>query len=663
MRIGLFSDTYPPEINGVANSTYILRCALENMGHDVYVITTNSEGKTSSHWEDDGKTLRFKGAELKFLYGYVMTSPFHFKALQEIKKLDLDIIHDQTEFGVGIFAHICASQLNIPLVSTYHTTYEDYTHYVNFINSKRIDSYAKKMVARLSKLYGNRSVMVIAPSKKTKDMLESYNIRRDINIIPTGLMLDKFKPSEKTEAARIETRKQYGFDDDTTVIVSIGRIAEEKSVDVVISCMKEVKDAGIKAKLLLVGSGPDFDKIQKLCDKLGLHDDVIMTGAVPSENVPDLYRAGDVFISASVTETQGMTFIEALASGIPVLARYDDVLSKLVENDVTGWFYEDPADFTEKLKKYISLSTAEKDALKQDCLKRVEPMSAQVFGEKVFEVYEKALDFYHDSSVIDDVQIKDSFVQLYLLRGKQEERLLVTLDDYAEYGLRKNGTVPTEIVNELRQKEEGVRAYQGCLRRISVKDRTRKEMYDWLTTETSCDIRTINRIIEKLEKKGYIDDERYCEETVASLRLALQGPEKITQMLKKKGIPVEMIENKLAELPDTTEEDALTYAEKQLSSMKSDSMRKQKYNLKTKLIQRGYSADTADKVLAKLDFTGPDSREIDNLKRCAAKAKQRYEKKYSGSALRNHVFRYCAAQGYEIDDIYVVMDEMEWNDD
>ncbi|MDQ9768929.1 glycosyltransferase, partial [Acinetobacter baumannii] len=84
-----------------ANSTYILRKELEKLGHDVYVITTNSEGGVATHWEDNGRVLRFRGAELKFLYGYVMTSPFHFKALQEIRALDLDIIHAQTEFGIG----------------------------------------------------------------------------------------------------------------------------------------------------------------------------------------------------------------------------------------------------------------------------------------------------------------------------------------------------------------------------------------------------------------------------------------------------------------------------------------------------------------------------------------------------------------------------------
>ena len=173
MRIALFTDTYPPQINGVAASTSILRNELEKHGHDVVVVTTY-KGSGKHKWDDDHKVLRLAGVQLKFLYGYVMTSPFHVSALEEIRKLNLDVIHAQTEFGVGLFARICAKQLQIPLVSTYHTTYEDYTHYVNFINSRKVDEIAKVGVAKLSRLYGDSSIEVIAPSMKTKEMLESY---------------------------------------------------------------------------------------------------------------------------------------------------------------------------------------------------------------------------------------------------------------------------------------------------------------------------------------------------------------------------------------------------------------------------------------------------------------------------------------------------------
>lgn len=659
MKIGLFSDTYPPEINGVANSTYILKNELEKLGHEVYVVTTNSEGKVDTHWEEDGKVLRFKGTELKFLYGYVMTSPFHFKALHEIEKLHLDIIHDQTEFGVGIFAHICSSQLNIPLVSTYHTTYEDYTHYVNFVNSRKVDEYVKKIVAKLSRLYGNSSVRVIAPSEKTKMMLERYNIRKDINVIPTGLELEMFSPSLKNEEEVRKIREKYGFTMQDTVLISLGRLAEEKSVDIVIRAVKAAKVAGENCKLLLVGGGPDLNKLQALVKEEGLEDTVSFSGPVPKEQVPMYYRAADAFISASVTETQGMTFIEALASGLPLFARKDEVLENLIYPDETGWYYETNEEFIEQFKKFLSLSKEQRHTMSENACRTVSRYNAEEFAKQVLAVYAKALEQYHHGIVIDDIQVKDSYVQLYLLReNKDEERLQVTLDDYASLGLRNGGTITKEMVDTLREKETGVQAYQGCLRKLAAKDRTRKEMYDYLTRETTCSIETINKIIEKLESIGYIQDERYCKAAIHSLAASLQGPNRIIRSLMKKGIPVEMIEKELSEEDNDFLENAKQYAQKVLNSCKNDSAKKTKYTLQNKLVQQGYSAEDIQQVLQTMDFSDADANEIDNLKRCVYKAKQRYSKRYSGVDLRNHIFRYSLSQGYKSEDIYAVIDEM-----
>jgi len=664
MRIGLFTDTYPPEINGVANSTYLLKNALTELGHDVYVITVNAKGGVDSHWEEDGKTLRFKGTELRFLYGYVLTSPFHFKALQEIKNLNLDIIHCQTEFGVGIFAHICAAQLDLPIVCTYHTTYEDYTHYINFINSATIDTAARKIIARLSRDYGNRANAVIAPSVKTKNMLLGYHIRRDISVIPTGLELEGFNPAEEDQTKTARIREACGFKADDLVLISIGRLAEEKSVDVIIHWAADANAAGVPCRLLLVGSGPQQEEYEKLVKELGQEENIVFAGAKPKEEVPDYYRAADVFVSASLSETQGMTFIEALASGLPLFTRYDEVLSSLVAAGKTGFFCKDSAEFITHLKAYMALSEDRKKEIRENCVKQAEPYNSKAFAKAVLQVYEKAKMEYDNTWTIDDIQVKDSFVQLYLENDHdEEERLLVTLDDYADAGLRKGGKISNDTFARFKEKENGVRAYQGCLVRISIKDRTRKEIYDWLTRETDCDIAMINRIVDKLENLGYINDERYCAEAVRSLKASLYGPERIVRSLMKKGLPAEMIHEKLDTLPDTTLDEAETYARKCMNSHKNDSVRRMKYGIEQKLVQRGYSLDTARKAVEELSLVKAEGRELENLKKCAQKAKHRYEKKYQGTELRNHVFRYCVSQGYDTDDIYAVVDELEWEND
>lgn len=661
MRIGLFTDTFPPEINGVANSTYILRNELEKHGHEVYVVTTFS-GSGHAKWDADGKILRLAGRELPFLYGYVATSPFHAFAMEEIRKLDLDVIHAQTEFGVGIFARLCAKQLHVPVVSTYHTTYEDYTHYVNFINSKTVDEYAKKGVAKVSKLYGDSSMEVIAPSLKTKNMLEGYHIRKNIDVIPTGLDLDKFSPEHLDLQKRHAIRAEFGIGDEERLIVYVGRLAKEKSMDVVIHGFKKALDEGVRIKLLIVGGGPDEDNCRNMVKKLGLDQEVFVAGSRPSSDVPDIYRAADAFVSASLSETQGMTFIEALAAGLPILVRRDEVLKDLCIENVTGAYFTDENDLAEKLKIYENMAPERLAKMHEEAVKVVKPYSSEVFYERVIKVYERVIEAYHHQYRIEDVRVYDNIVQLYLISNQKEEmRLHVSLDDFYNLGMRTGGVLISRQVEELQQKEAGVVTYQKCLKHIAFKDRTRKEMYDWMTQNSTCDIDTINGIIEKLEEKGYINDERYCTEQIAKIKAALQGPEKIIRAMKKHGIPYEMVRAKLEDHTKDDEENAMAYGQKVIQQHHGESTKKLKNLVVARLAAQGYAMDLAKATAEKLDYTRNEDHELENLKKCSYKAKHRYEKKYGGTELRNHVFQYCAAQGFESEAIYAVLDEMDWN--
>lgn len=661
MRIGLFSDTFPPDINGVANSTSILRNELKKHGHEVYVVAPRA-GRGWAEWNEDHTVLRLAGIELKQLYGYVMTSPFHINALNEIRKLNLDVIHAQTEFGVGIFARICAKNLSIPLVSTYHTTYEDYTHYANLFNSEKFDQEAKRAVAYLSRLYGDSSVEVIAPSMKTKELLEKYHVRSDIHVVPTGLELDRFRPGTNPEK-RAEIRNRFSIPLDAKLVIYVGRIAEEKSLDMVIDGFAEADQRGDHVYFLIVGSGPDADKEKQKVESLGLSDRIIFAGAVPSAEVADYYRCADAFVSASLSETQGMTFIEALASGLPLFARKDVVLEDLLLDGKTGWYFTDAHDLADRLEGFLSTSDEVLKQMSEAALEQVKPYSSETFYEKVLQVYHDAIDSYEHMLIVEDVRVKDDIVQLFLsdMQGGSEDiRLSMTLDDYYNEGIRKGGKLSSHQIEQIRNNEPAVMAYEGCLKRILAKDRTRKEIYDWLTRNTDCSIEAINRIVDRLEQKGYLNDERYCEENISRMKVALLGEERILRELRKRGIPAEMIQQKLAEHPDDELENAREYAEKAANSIHDDSVLMKQRKLKAKMLQRGFSSEISDSVIREMDFTEDEHNELENLRKCAQKARKRYEKKYDSTQLRNHVFRYCAAQGYQSEDIYAILDEMEW---
>ena len=664
MRIGLFSDTYLPEINGVASSVYTLEKELIRQGHEVFVVTTTSEFQKV---ELDGNILRLPGLELKFLYGYVLTTPFHISAYNTIKELNLDLIHAHTEFSIGIFARICSKLLNIPLVSTYHTTYEDYTHYINFINSKTVDAVAKKLVAKLSKLYGDSSIEVIAPSNKTKEMLLGYGIRRDIHVVPTGLDIKKFN-ARNTSKEEIKTiRHSYGIKDDETLVIYLGRIAEEKSIDVVLNGFKYVKEKNIRVKLLIIGKGPksDVEYLENLAKKLDIDDIVIFGGKKLADEVPHYYHSSDIFVSASITETQGITFIEALASGLPIFARHDDVLSEILIEGETGYYFDSPEEFADKLEIYMALSDEEKFSISKNAVNQIAAYDCEEFGNKVLNVYNQAIAIYKDMYVIDEIRVKDDHVVVIVVSPRgDEQKLLVTNETYTNEGLRREQKISEAKIEELKQEESAVKAYESCIRKIATKDRTRKEIYDWITNNFTCDIKQVNDIVEKLESRGYIDDYRYAKNAIEMMKTALQGENKIINHLKKKGISYSIIEELLKDSsPDEELQHAINWANKVKNTIHDSSVRMKKNTLHRKMMIQGYSNDIVVQAMEHLSFIDDENSEIDNLRKAAYKAKKRYDKKYNGTKLRNAIFKYLASVGYRIEDIYAVMDEMEWNNE
>ncbi len=663
MRVGLFSDTYLPEINGVATSVHTLRQVLEKRGHTVFVITTKSN---QSEGEEDPCVLRFSGIELKKLYGYVMTSPIQIQAYKKIKEMELDLIHTHTEFSVGIFARIVAKMQNLPLVSTYHTTYEDYTHYVNIINSERVDRLAKKAVSRLSRLYIDSSTEVISPSHKTKMMLEGYKVKKNIHVVPTGLDLKRFCPTPETLAKGQEIRSSLGVTKEEFLIVYLGRVAQEKSIDLLIDGLAELRKEKVGVKLLIVGAGPEEDDLKLKAKELNIQNEVLFVGKKTAEEVPLYYQASDCFSSASITETQGMTYIEALATGLPVVTRPDEVLDELVIEGETGYYFKTPEEFSGKIQKLMSLSDEEKEKIAVQAMMRVKPYDEAVFYKNLVKVYEAAIANYTNLYRIDKIRLKSDYVQLTLIAPQKDNiKILVSVDTYFQLGYRKGRQLTPEEVDILLEMEVSVKAYQSCLRKLAMKDRTRKEMYDWLTQNTELDIAEINQIIDKLEEKGFIDDRQYVKDSVTFMKATLVGEQKIYRNLRKKGIPVELIQEILEEERDEDKEysNALKWAQKIQPTIRDKSVKMKKNVMYQKMANQGYRGEILNRVIESLDFSNDKRMEMDSLRRVAGKAKKRYEKKNSGYELRNKVYCYCATQGFESEEIYAILDEMEWNDE
>lgn len=388
MRIVVFTDAYPPYINGVATSTFNLVQILRKNGHNVLVIAPQPEDGPT--YEVDN-TIYFKGIELKNLYGYRLTRLYSSSVYKRVKAFKPDVIHIQTDFTIGQFGRIVARKLkNSATIYTYHTSYEDYTYYVAKGMADRI---AKLIVRNYAKNNAKNMTEYITPSDKTKEYMRSSGSDAYINVIPTGIDFSIFKDENCDFDAIKKFKVEHGVDEDTKVFLLLGRIAKEKSMDISIQGYHAFRQAHpeIKTKMFVVGNGPMKGELQNLAIELGEGNNIEFLGSVPASEVPFYYHLADVYNSASITETQGLTFMEAMAAGVIVLARFDTQLSDTIIDNETGFFFSDMDTFVEKAYRILNMSEEEKNQIKEKAYAIVDKYSIEKFYENIIRVYKRAV--------------------------------------------------------------------------------------------------------------------------------------------------------------------------------------------------------------------------------------------------------------------------------
>ena len=388
MNIGIFTDTYVPYINGVTTSVLMLKNALEKLGYNVYVVTVNNEN-LHYKYEEEEKVLRLPGIPIG-IYDYRLTSIYPIEVIKLIKSWNLDVIHCQTEFGVGTFARIFAKQFNIPLVHTYHTMYEDYVHYITkgyFKNS------SKKIVEYLTKFYCDKTCTeLVVPTRKTYELFkDKYKYDREVYIVPTGIEIDRFYEENHKGFNKDKMRKELGFNKDDFIILFVGRIAQEKNINLLLDSMKALQKESKKIKLLIVGDGPDLPGYKEYAKKNKIDDSVIFAGKIPWVNVPEYYLLSDVFATASTSETQGLTVIEGLAASLPVVCINDESFNTTIMNDYNGYIFNTNKEYEKYIIKIFKDKKLQKK-LREQARRSSEQYSSKYFAERIVDVYKKAIE-------------------------------------------------------------------------------------------------------------------------------------------------------------------------------------------------------------------------------------------------------------------------------
>ena len=383
MNIGIFTDSYFPQLSGVATSIKTLKDALEKQGHNVFIFTT-----TDPHIKKgavEANIFRFSSVPfISFTDRRVAFRGF-FEATKVAREVKLDIVHTQTEFALGMIGKYVAHQLKIPAIHTYHTMYEDYLHYV--LNGHLLRPYHVK---QFTNVYLKNMDGVIAPSKRVEALLKRYKVDIPMRVIPTGVDVNSLN-----KAANNDMRQELGIPADAPVLLTLSRVAEEKKIDRILNAMPEIIDEFPETRLVIAGDGPDMEVLQEQVERLTLEDNVIFTGDVPHDDVGSYYKMADLFVSASDTETQGLTYIEALASGTKCVVYDTDYTEHVFDDDEFGKVFNGPGEMLSEILFY--LRQGRKPIPPEKLAAKMDQISAKKFASSVYQFYQDViLDYQKD---------------------------------------------------------------------------------------------------------------------------------------------------------------------------------------------------------------------------------------------------------------------------
>ena len=383
MNIGIFTDSYFPQLSGVATSIKTLKDALEKQGHNVFIFTT-----TDPHIKKgtvEANVFRFSSVPfISFTDRRVAFRGF-FEATKVAREVKLDIVHTQTEFALGMIGKYVAHQLKIPAIHTYHTMYEDYLHYV--LNGHLLRPYHVK---QFTNVYLKNMDGVIAPSKRVEALLKRYKVNIPMRVIPTGVDVNSLN-----KAANNDMRQELGIPADAPVLLTLSRVAEEKKIDRILNAMSEIIDEFPETCLVIAGDGPDMEVLQEQVERLTLEDNVIFTGDVPHDDVGSYYKMADLFVSASDTETQGLTYIEALASGTKCVVYDTDYTEHVFDDDELGKVFNGPGEMLSEILFY--LRQGRKPIPPAKLAAKMDQISAKKFASAVYQFYQDViLDYQKD---------------------------------------------------------------------------------------------------------------------------------------------------------------------------------------------------------------------------------------------------------------------------
>ncbi len=345
MRIAMMTDSYFPTRDGVVTSICTIRESLEELGHEVFIVAPEPEPEFREEGVYYFPSVRFKSYD-----GYYVPI-FPSNKIEVLREIDPDVIHIHGVATMALRGLVCGHTLGIPTVMTFHTMVDDAAKYYSPIKlppetmERLVWVYLRQILKRMD--------VVVTPTACIGGEIESHGAEcRNLVTVPTGAKTDVFHPGLPYD----DIVDRYGLEG-SKVIVHVGRVSYEKEIDMVIRAMRH-----IDARLLIVGKGPAMADLQGLVSELGLGDRVTFTGFVSDEDLPRFYNAADMVVSASKFETQGLTILEAMATGKPVACRNGRAFAEIVTDGVNGYLFDDDEGCVDAIRRCLDAPDSVREA-------------------------------------------------------------------------------------------------------------------------------------------------------------------------------------------------------------------------------------------------------------------------------------------------------------
>ncbi|GAB6273178.1 MAG: glycosyltransferase family 4 protein [Peptococcaceae bacterium] len=361
MKIAFFSDSYRPYTSGVVISLDTFKKELTALGHNIYLFVPSYP----NYRDNEENIFRFMALPAPTNPDFNIALPLSRRAKSVIRSFQPDIIHVHSPFMLGKLGASYARQLNVPLVFTFHTLYEEYVHYVPLA-----PYIAKKTTRYFCRNFCNKCDLIIVPTAEIGNYLKWLGVTVPVKKVPTGLNMEDFT---QIKANVSWLRKSYDLGAEEKVLLFVGRLGQEKNLPFLLHAYKEVQEEFPVTRLVLVGGGPEEKNLKYLAKQLGITSKLIFTGALPKEKVIECYYAADLFVFASVTETQGLVLPEAKAAGLPIIALSAYGVKEMVADGEDGFLItpklnkekETIAEFAAKIKLVLGQDELRKLLCKQ----------------------------------------------------------------------------------------------------------------------------------------------------------------------------------------------------------------------------------------------------------------------------------------------------------